>query len=217
MTVTATKTIQFDDLMKVFTKFVSKSESRPVLKNVYFDGKYFYGTDATKLLRVNAEYVSDIPEHENDTFLFNPKENTFTNTLSNYPDCSRLIPIDYNSTVTIDGNIKNLHKHVKEIKKVVKKDRNHVMKMEFTNNETKVIAKNETDNYSATINNMWADGEEIMLHLSANYLIDAIEAIKKLSKVSYNKVELGLVSHLRPMNFYQENVFDIIILPVRSY
>jgi DNA polymerase III sliding clamp (beta) subunit (PCNA family) len=217
MTVTATKIIQFNDLMKVFTKFVGKSESRPVLKNVYFDGKYFYGTDATKLLRVNAEYVSDIPEHNTDTFLFNPKENTFANIISNYPDCSRLIPIDYNSTVTIDGNIKNLHKHVKEIKKVVKKDRNHVMKMEFTNNETKVIAKNETDNYSATINNMWADGEEIMLHLSANYLIDAIEAIKKLSKVSYNKVELGLVSHLRPMNFYQENVFDIIILPVRSY
>jgi DNA polymerase III sliding clamp (beta) subunit (PCNA family) len=214
MTVTATKTIQFNDLMKVFTKFVGKSESRPVLKNVYFDGKYFYGTDSHKLLRVNSEYVSDIPT---DITLYDPKNIQPVNAKMNYPDCSRLIPIDYNSNVVLDSNIKDLHKHVKEIKKIVKKDRNHVMKIEFYNNETKVSAKNETDTYSATVNNMWADEQEITLHLSANYLNDAIETIKKLSKVSYNTVQLGLISHLRPMNFYQENVFDIIILPVRTY
>jgi hypothetical protein len=217
MTVTVTKTIKFEDLMKVFTKFVGKSETRPILKTVYFDGQYFYGTDATKLLRVNREYVTDIPQYVEEKFLFDPvkMEKVFDYNVKSFPDCSRLIPYDYNSKVVIDGNIKDLHNHVKEIKKIVKKDKNHVMKIEFSNNETKVSAKNETDTYSATVNNMWADRQEITLHLSANYLNDAIETIKKLRKVSYNTVQLGLISHLRPMNFHQENVFDIIIMPVR--
>jgi DNA polymerase III sliding clamp (beta) subunit (PCNA family) len=213
MTITATKTITFEQAMKVFKNFVSKSESRPVLQYVYNDGTYLYATDATKLLRVNSEYISDMPEFT----LYDPKNMMVIDNKMNFPDCSRLIPIDYNSTVTIDNNIKDLHKHVKEVKKIVKKDRNHVMKMEFSNNETKVSAKNETDTYSETVNNMWVDGQEVSLHLSANYLDNALDAIEKLSKVSYNSVELGIVSHLRPMNFKQEHVFDIIILPVRMY
>jgi DNA polymerase III sliding clamp (beta) subunit (PCNA family) len=213
MTITATKTITFEQAMKIFKNFVSKSESRPVLQYVYNDGTYLYATDSLKLLRVNIEYISDMPEFT----LYNPKNMTVINDKYNFPECSRLIPINYNSTVTIDGNIKDLHKHVKEIKKIVKKDRNHVMKMEFSNKETKVSARNETDNYSAVLNNMWAEGEKVTLHLSSYFLDNALDAIKKLSKVSYNSVELGIVSHLRPMNFKQDGVFDIIILPIRTY
>jgi hypothetical protein len=217
MTVTATKTIEFSDLMKVMKNFVTKSEARPVLQNIYFDGTYFYATDATKLIRVNAEYVSNIPAYSKETFLFNPKEMLFNNNLSNFPDCSRLIPIDYNSTITIDSNIKDLQAHVKEMKKVVKKQPNHVMKMEFSNKETKVSAEYNGESYAATLNNMYCEGEEITLSLSAEYLDTAITAIKKLSKVSYNSVELGIVGRLRPMNFKQDGVFDIIILPIRTY
>jgi DNA polymerase III sliding clamp (beta) subunit (PCNA family) len=218
MAVTTVKTIKFEDVMKIMKKFVSRKESRPVLKYVYNDKQYLYATNSHILLRVNKEYISDIPEF---TF-YDPKNMTIINDKCNYPDCSRLIPIDFNSTITLDGNLKELHNHVKEIKKVVKKNINHIMKMEFYKNETIVSGDNyEKDEkykeYFASIKSLQTEGQELTLHLSANYLNDALETIKKLSKVSYNHVQLGIVSNMRPMNFKQEDVFDIIVLPIRTY
>jgi DNA polymerase III sliding clamp (beta) subunit (PCNA family) len=213
-TATETKTIKFDDLMKVMKKYVSKSEARPVLQLVYLTEEgYFVATDSHHLIRVNKNVVSDIPEGLEAGKLYDPKEMKVTN--GNYPDTSRLIPYDYNSTVTIDSNIKEFQQHVKEIKKIVKKDRNYVMKLEFKRNETVISGKYEEDNYSAAMKSMYVEGDEVKLHLSAKYLDIALDTVKKLSKVSYNPIHLGIVSNMRPMVFKQEGLFDIIILPVR--
>jgi hypothetical protein len=198
-------------------KYVAKSETRPVLQLVQFDGKYFTATDSHHLIRVNAEYVTDFPENLKETFLYDPKEDTAKGVQYNYPDTSRLIPQYSDSTVLLNKNIKEFHNHVKEIKKVVKKDRNKVMKIAFKQNETLVSGNNEENSYSAAINNMHVEGAEITLHVSSNYLNIALDAVKKLSKLSSNHVEIGMTGHMRPMHFKQEGIFDIMVLPVRKY
>jgi hypothetical protein len=212
---TATKTIQFDQLMKVMKNFVFKSETRPALQFVNFDGKYLVATDSHQLLRVNAEYVSGIPEN---LTLFDPKEMKIITEQMKYPDTSRLIPdsLYTNSTVTIDGNIKEFMEHVKEIKKVVKSVPTKTINLNFKHNETTVSGTFEENTYSATMNTMYVEGQEIALQCNANYLYNVLEVTKKLSKLSYEPVKIEMYNRMRPIQIKQNNVFDLLVLPVRT-
>jgi hypothetical protein len=221
MTITAAKTITFDDLMKLFKKYVSKSETRPVLNYVYYANGYFTATNSHILLRVNADHVSDIPESMVDGKLFDPKQMVYNTEQMKYPDVSRLIPTSTysDSMVIIDGNIKEFHQYIKEIKKVVKKNDNKVMKLDFKQNGLTLsgISKETGETYSAAMKSMHVEGKEITLHINANYMDVALDTIKKLSKLSRDYVTLNMVSNMRPIHFNQDGVFDIIILPVRIY
>jgi hypothetical protein len=218
MTITATKQIKFDDLMKLFKKYVAKSETRPVLQMVYYNNNdnYFYATDSHQLLRVNADYVSDVPAELKENPLCNPKNMEFKNNL-NYPEVSRLIPHYSDSTVIIDNSIKEFHQYVKETKKVVKKNRNSVMKLDLKQNGITVSGVNtETEEIcSASMDSMHVEGNELTLHINANYIDAACDVIKKLSKVKNEDITLGMTGQYRPIHFNQYGVFDIVILPVR--
>jgi DNA polymerase III sliding clamp (beta) subunit (PCNA family) len=215
MAITAIKTIKFEEVMKLFTKYNRKSP-RPVLNYVQYSNGYFTATNSHVLLRVNAKYVSDIPANMEEGRLFDPKEMLFANVQMNYPETSRLIPNHFNSTVLLNGHIKEIQQHIKEIKKVVKKNKNKVMKLEFTSKGTGLHSHNsDNEGYSTFMESMYIEGEEVTLHVNADYINDALGVIKKLSKLSYNDIELGIVSPMRPITFKQDGVFDIIILPVR--
>jgi len=219
---TATKNvIKFDQAMKLFKKFVATEDYRPILKLVHFDGKYLVSTNSHVLLRVNAEHITDLPELELGS-LIDPKTNTVIADKMNYPQTERLIPSHYNTKATIDGNIKEFQTHVKAAKSLVKNKHNKVIKLELTRQETTLTAKYLQDDdtlneYKETMKNLYVSDEELTLHVSAKYLDDTLTTIKKLSKLSSNPVELQIISSVRPILFTQENVFDIIVLPLKVY
>lgn len=218
MALTATKTIHFDQLMKIFKKFVSKSEVRPVLKLVNFDGEYFTATDSHVLLRVNAKYVSEIPANLNDTFLYDPKEETAKVISQSFPDTSRLIPTYTETNALINSNIKEFHNHIKAIKKIKVKGQK-VVKLKMNKSYTEVSSKfninGNEESYEAEINSLFVEGEEIIINTSSKYLNDALDTIKKLSKLDSNKVEMNMTSNMRPIHFKQEGVFDLLVTPIR--
>lgn len=234
MVMTANKTIKFDQLMKVFKNFVSKSETRPVLKLVYLNDNYFYATDSHQLLRVNKNYVSDIPESITDGSLIDPKTMNITEQL-NYPDCSRLIPNQSNSTVLLNGNIKEFENVTKEIKGLKKGRKNKIVKMDITKNcinfsgqyvinekQYKLEKEQKDDNvdlfknYEYTVNSLNVEGDEIKIQVGDIYLNTALGTVKKLSKLSYSDVEMKINGNMRPILFTQNNVFDIIVMPIRT-
>ena len=49
------------------------------------------------------------------------------------------------------------------------------------------------------------------------YVKDALMAVRKLNKLSYGNPTMNLISRVRPINIYKENVYDIVVLPVRLY
>lgn len=228
----ATKTITFEKAMKLFKKYVSKSATRPVLQYVYFDPQgYLVATDSHTLLRINTDYITDIPSDYTPNSLFCPKEMKLVEESYNYPDTSRLMPIDFNSTVKLDNSsLKELTDQVKASKKLLTKKQGHVA-LNLTTKSTDIITNElietklgkkvvertfETIN-TETINSLWVDGEEMKVSLNTNYLLNALDVTKKLSSLSNDPTSIKLVSSMRPFVFTQSDIFDVLVLPIRTY
>ncbi|MCP1159400.1 hypothetical protein [Bacillus infantis] len=240
------KTIQFDQLMKVFKKFVSTESYRPVLQLVKFDGKYFTATNSHIILRVNAEYVTDFPENLNDEFLYDPKENTVKQMQNNYPETDRIIEQGFytDSAITLNNNnIKELHKAVKEAKRAAKTNKTIelnfkpsylevtgecLLTKEFKSlygknykDKFKEISEREQEEitpseYKTKLEEIASNGDKVNLLLSKSYIDTALTTVKKLSKLSKDQVNLHIDNGLRPVTFKQENVFDLLVMPVRN-
>lgn len=232
MTATKIKQIEYLSLMKTFKNFVMKNgkESQQVLNYVYFDGKYFIATNTHVLLKVNSEYIKNIPDTIVEGSLFDVKEmyliNSKLNEAFKYPNVNRLIPNvnDFNTTISLDGS---LHILIKDMKELCKTDRilsdltqsKQIAILDTGNkydNKFTLSIKGENEKEKIKIDNV-VTGEPILLHMNAKYLIDALAVCKKLTKLNSEPCTLKLLSRLRPMNFRQENVFDLIVLPVRVY
>lgn len=215
-TVTKTKEITFAQVMKMFKKFVAKSSSRPVLQYVYFDGSHFVATNSHVLLRVNKDYITDIPEDLPKTFLYDPKEMISRDIDMKYPDVSKLIMNYSDSMVTMnDGVIKEFINQIKEAKKVVNKKKNKPIGLSFCKPHTIIESEYEEINYKIKNKNIGVDGNEITLHLNAQYLVNALEVVKKFNKVSNDNTEIRMYSPLRPIQITKRDVFDIVLMPVR--
>lgn len=244
------KTITFEQLMKEFKKYVAgKNGFRGVLRCVYFDGKTFAATDTHVLLKVNAEYVSEIPEHIVSGSLINPATMEIPIDISgSYPDLNRLIP-DYGKTEIILTNpyIKELHEHIKAAKKVHYSRNRNAIDLNFHYSSTEIITEGQTtkemkdqygdnykegflkeiedikdhpkhlDEYSAKMNSLAIQGNELKIRLNDRFINNAFLSIKKLSKLSKEHVKLICDGSERPLVFTQENVFTVLVLPVRKY
>jgi hypothetical protein len=220
---TNTKQIEYVELMKTFKTFVSKKAERPVLKLVHFDGKNFVATNSHILLVVKSEYVKNIPANIIEGSLINPLtvELHQSNEALKYPNVSRLIPSEYdtNTTIGLDGQINDL---IKGLKVLTKSNRamngltpSSQIAILDVKQDLSISIKDDETKEKLNIENV--QGEKVLLHLNAKYLIDALTTCKKLSKLNDNKCTLNITGRLRPMNFKQENVFDLIVLPVRIY
>jgi hypothetical protein len=241
MTITKNKTISFTDLMKVFKKYVSGSSVRPTLQLVSFDGEYFTGTDSHVLLRVNKNYVSDIPENVLAGSLINPIDNTINTEGHNYPETSRLIPNHSNTTVELNkSSLNDLQKTIKCSGQSMngKQNKSKVIKLEFTYDGVTVFSDNHLEkdiankvskgqhdieglhtiiDYRKSLTNISVSGEELKIHASCKYLNDALITIKKLSKLSNGNAEICLMGKMRPIQFKQNGFFDLLVLPIRKY
>jgi hypothetical protein len=250
MKTVANKTISFDQVMKVFKKYVATNDFRKILQNVYFDGEHLIATDSHTLLRVNKNYISDIPEGMQEGSLFDPKKMGFaSDSLHSYPETSRLIPNFSNSTVSLNkNNIKELHNHIKEAKKAAKEYYSPI-KFNFYQSYTEISAQDsftkgfkeehgenyrqvyeelvqiekeqfgknppELSEYHTEIESIYVEGEELIVHVNPKYINDALMTVKKLSKLSSNDVKILMTGKMQPIQFKQEEVFDILVLPIR--
>lgn len=220
-TLTKTKTIEFERVMKDFKKFVSRSEAQPVLQNVDYDGKYLTATDGHVMIRLNAECVENIPSNE--PFQYDPRNMEIVPNPDNFPQVDRLISREgeWKSIVTLNNsNLKDFQDHIKEAKKVVKGVRNKVVKLNFTQSDTTITGKPNSDDekeYNETINSTYVEGEDIIIKANAKLLNDTLTTIKKLNKLTNTDITLSMNGHLRPIHFHKEDVFDILVCPIRSF
>jgi len=220
ITLTQTKTIEFEKLIPDFKRFAaSKNEARIVLKYAHYDGKYITVTDSYRLIRVNADYVTGLPYDE--PFLYNvytgesikgSKVDT-----KNYPETNRLIPDNKNTSVELhDKTLKEFKNSLDELLKLdsVKKNDNKVINFEIDNRfmtvkDVKGIQVNELE--------CFITGENVKFSINCKYMKDALITVNKLNKLSYDNPSMDIVSHLRPINICKENVFDIVVLPLRFF
>ena len=219
-TITQNKTIEFEKLIPDFKRFAaSKNEARIVLKYAHYDGKYITVTDSRRLIRINADYVTGLPYDE--PFLYNvytgesikgSKDDT-----KNYPKTNSLIPDHKNTSVELhDKTLKEFKRSLDELLKLdsVKKIDNKVINFEINNffmtvKDVKDIQVNELK--CLTI------GKDIKLSLNCKYMKDALMTVNKLNKLSYDNPSMDIVNSMRPINICKENVFDIVMLPLRSF
>lgn len=221
---TLTKTISFDQAMKVFKNYVAKSETRPSLNNVSFDGEYFTATDTHVLLRLHKNFVSDVLV--NNTFLYNPKTlQTDLYSQSSYPQTERLIPVYPDSQIILNKqSIKEFQDEVKVAKKLLVKKDGHIS-MSFTKDQLTIktvekIRENKNAKYidlnEVSLNSMGInEGKEIELLVNVKYINNALTTVNKLSKLSNEPVELNFNGNMRPIHFKQEGAFDLIVMPIR--
>ena len=247
---TLTKTISFDQVMTQFKKYVASSEMRPVLQYVYFDGSHFIATNSHVLLRVNKDYIADIPADIETGSLFDPKEMKVVTDYqkTSYPETSRLISDYSNSTVLLNkDNLKEFQQHVKEAKKAGKSIHSPI-KLKFTQSYMEITSmcslteamkeshgesykeeyeklkeydiengKNppELSEYNAETNNIYVEGEAVTIHVSPKYMNNAVMTVKKLTKLNKDQLQLSMNGKMRPVQFSQGDVFDLIVMPIR--
>ncbi len=224
---TITKGITFEQAMKLFKKFVSKSKTRPVLQLVYYNGTHLVATDSHQLLRINTAYISDFPTNK-ESFYYDPKKNEYVDYEGNYPQTDRLIPDWSNSTIELNNNFKDFYTTIKEAKKHVKKDK--VIKIEFTKNHATIsgnhytekedssgVPKETIETYTNTLENVMTTGEEIKIHLNATYLLNSLDVVKKFSKLSNDTPRVEIIGAFRPIHITITDIFDCVVLPVRTY
>jgi len=211
------KTIEFEKLIPDFKRFAaSKRGDREILKYVHYDGSHIAVTDSHRLLRVNAECVTGLPYDE--PFLYNvytgeSVKGSKADTKS-YPETNRLIPNHYNTSVELgDGTIKSM-RGADELVKVVKKTENSLIRLHVTRNNLNIGYRD--GKFSSDIA-CSVTGDAIKIYFNRMYVKDALMAVRKLDKLSYGNPTMSIISELRPANIHKENVYDIVILPVRFY
>ena len=221
-TQTNIKQISFTDLMRHFKKFVFTSDSRPSIQYVHYDkeNNHFVATDSHRLIRVNVNYVSGIPEGFESNHLYDPFEDIFNNELK-YPQTNRLIPNNFNHEITLNYNsLKDMEKTITELRRVYKYNMNKVVRLTI-NQFKSTLYSHAVDTEKSELHKEFAiesvklnDYDEFVIYFNGNYMLDAITVAKKLSKLNNEPLELKFVSHLRPFVLSQSDVFDILIMPV---
>ncbi|MEH7116188.1 hypothetical protein V7128_02015 [Neobacillus vireti] len=176
-------------------------------------------------MRVNKKHVTGIPAEGE--FLFDPKNMEIPSdyNVKNYPETSRLIPQYNDSTVLINKNIMEFTEQIKAAKKLLTKKDGHIS-MDFTQKgltlrTVESIREKQITKYKyineVNLNNVYIEGEEIAIKTSYKYMLNALETVKKLSKLCKDHVEMRMNGNLRPMHITQYNVFDLMVSPIRTY
>jgi DNA polymerase III sliding clamp (beta) subunit (PCNA family) len=214
---TAIKTIEFNKIIKDVKKFVSKSDVRPILQYVYFDGKYIIATDSHRLIRINSDYISDLPVTH--PFLYDVKKNCITEKEMTYPEVHRLISMgDIETETDITNGLNDFLQAAKEAKKTVNKQVNNMVRLTVDYEQmtiTSITGEDTENNYIKDLS-IPSNGE-YQLYLNGKYLIDALQTFKKLNKLSSDSVIMGYKGNLRPLHFKKGDIFDALILPIRVY
>lgn len=131
----------------------------------------------------------------------------------NYPETSRLIPDEYNTTVTING--KSLLQAIDRASLLAREDRNNVVRLSTLGENNVEISSNspEIGKVEEEIQVESLEGEELRISFSAKYMMDALKAIDG------QEIVIQFTGAMRPFTIQSINDDAILqlILPVRTY
>jgi DNA polymerase-3 subunit beta len=129
-----------------------------------------------------------------------------------YPDTSRLIPNEFNTSVTIDG--KALFQAIDRASLLAREDRNNIVR--FTSLKDHVVeissSSAEIGQVEEEIQTTLIEGEELNISFSAKYMMDALKA------VGGQDVKVQFIGAMRPFilnSVHDDSVLQLIV-PVRT-
>ena len=131
----------------------------------------------------------------------------------NYPDTSRLIPEEYQTTIKLNG--KELLQAIDRASLLARGDRNNVVRLSIVDNQTIEISSNspEVGKVEEQIPVEVFEGDDLRISFSAKFMMDALKAIDG------QEVVIQFTGAMRP--FILRSVHDDailqLILPVRTY
>ncbi|MEE3895348.1 hypothetical protein [Priestia megaterium] len=200
--------------MDVVKKFVSKHDTRPILKYSYHrTGGDIVATDSHRLIE-----VKEIHGFKED-YLVDPKSFMFAK--GDYPDVQKLTDKgEHTKSISLDkSQIKlwlQIFKSINQTMKVMKNvsSFNKVVVLKVQHNKVEVELKNFDLKMSlpCTTLNIPENFEQIAL--SAEYMRDALEAHFKLNSPSLN---IYIKGNMVPMILDDEVKVTTLLLPVRLY
>lgn len=227
-TITTLKQITFTNLMKEFKKYISKDKTRQILQYVYFDGNNFVATDSHILLKVTKEIVSDIPKEIIAGSLINPTTMEIVENIDKkYPDTNRIFPQDCNLNMTLNGSLKEINGIIKDRKKLFTgKGVENLYQFITQDDYLEIRTLNSPYNEKAEILSQYimrhrtfteSDGIEKIINVQSDYVTKSFGTITKLSKLSKDDIQFKIKGKMQPIVFEQENIFSILVMPVRTY
>ena len=128
-----------------------------------------------------------------------------------YPDTSRLIPNEFDQTLTL--STKDLLGAVDRAS-ILLTERNNVVKLNMKDDEVFVSAKSMEVGYVVEkLNDYYYEGNPLMISFSARYLVEAVKALNS------EEITLLFTGDMKPIILKSKTNSNLIelILPVRTY
>lgn len=197
-----------------------KKTTRPILRNVQYDGEYLNVTDSHRALRINSEYVTDLPKA--DPFLYNVKDNEFTD--GKYPELARLFPSEHMTELIIPNKtLKAIRALLKDVHAETKGVKNRTMRVVYNEGSISMAAVNSeklTEGKLRIVSNgiyeLSLGHDDVSFHVNSGYLSDALLTASKLQRYSKtDEIKLGYSGAFRPFTITDGEMYEMIILPVR--
>ncbi|MBE1556526.1 DNA polymerase III subunit beta [Sporosarcina limicola] len=169
--------------------------------------------ELNKILPENTEPVEIVIADQQ--VLFKTRNVLFYSRLleGNYPDTSRLIPIEYKTTVIVNGRL--LLQAIDRASLLAREERNNIVR--FSADEGKVIEISsnspEVGKVEELVEAIGVTGEDLKLSFSAKYMMDALKAIDG------QDVSIQFAGAMRPfiLKSVEDDSILQLILPVRTY
>lgn len=198
--------------LEVTKKWVSKSETRPVLTYTRHQiNGTMTATDSHRLIEIKGMHGFE------DDILINPK--TFVAATGTYPDTSALTDESKSKAVIAltKDQIKlwlQLFKSIGQTFKVMKFDRNKLVKMAFSESTSKVTVELPGKEVEFSLPGIIDKPEFKEISFNAEYMRDLLEAHYKLQS---DELIFYMSSPMRPIIADNDKNVKTLILPVRVY
>lgn len=218
------QSIPFSKLIPDFKYFVSKSNTRPALQNIYNNGQYTVATDTHVAIKIDNEIISNNinPDHA-----YDPKKE-FHSSEVHYPDVTRIFPYESETKTRLyKKDITTIVASLKEAKKIVKALPNKDIKIELSNNKLNIIGLvrymkddeiSKEEHFEQSFDIDWGH-EDLTICVNSVLLINALSAMKKylsnFDKDGYILAEF--YGQVRPMLFTsKDEKFQTLVMPMRK-
>ncbi|KQL35143.1 DNA polymerase III subunit beta [Psychrobacillus sp. FJAT-21963] len=179
--------------------------------NVVIPGKSL--NELSKIIGDSAQPVYIVMTSQQ--VLFKTKDVLFYSRLleGNYPDTSRLIPIEYKTILTL--NSKALYQSIDRASLLAREERNNIVRLSSLEGKKVEVSSSspEIGNVEEEIELSTMEGEGIKISFSAKYMMDALKAFDG------QDIVIQLTGAMRPfiINSAQDDTLLQLIVPVRTY
>ncbi|KXW08572.1 DNA polymerase III subunit beta, partial [Streptococcus pneumoniae] len=170
------------------------------------------------LREFSAVFTDDIETVEiffaNNQILFRSENISFYTRLleGNYPDTDRLIPTDFNTTITFD--VLNLRQSMERARLLSSATQNGTVKLEIKGGIVSAhVHSPEIGKVNEEIDTDQVTGEDLTISFNPTYLIDSLKALNS------EKVTISFISAVRPFTLVPADTdedFMQLITPVRT-